>query len=76
MIIDSFERNAEDMVVAICGDTKHLLSWEFILNNKPQVGDVLSMAEEGLELAKQEEVKTEELFAAIEPEVIVVDPVI
>jgi hypothetical protein len=54
MKIDSFERNAEDKVVAICGSVKHVLSWDFVASMKPQVGDVLGVFEEGFSLVKQE----------------------
>ena len=54
MKIDSFERNAEDKVVAICGDVKHVLSWDFVSAMKPQVGDIIGIFEEGMTLVKQE----------------------
>ena len=39
MKIEAFERNDQDEVVAISGVRKVVLSWEYIIDNKPQVGD-------------------------------------
>ena len=69
MIIESFERNDDDMVVAI-GTEKIVLPWDYIEKRKPQVGDVVSIVdsepepvEEQLEI--QEEPASQE--AAISP---------
>ena len=40
MIIESFERNSDDMVVAV-GTEKIVLPWDYIEKHKPQVGDVV-----------------------------------
>jgi len=75
MIIESFERDADDQVIAVSGIHKRVLSWEFIIDNKPQVGDVLDFGAEEPTIVKQEDVKTEELFAPVE-EIAPVDPIV
>lgn len=39
MIIDSFERDADNQIWAICGTDKVQLSAEYIAKHKPQEGD-------------------------------------
>lgn len=39
MIIESFKRNEENEVVAVCGDKEIVLSEEYVAEHKPQVGD-------------------------------------
>lgn len=41
MIIESFKRNEENQVVAVCGDEEIVLSEEYIAEHKPQVGDTI-----------------------------------
>lgn len=62
MKIESFERNEEDKVVAINGNTKVVLSWEYVIKNKPQLGDFL-VSEEGVIVPVKEDPVFEELFA-------------
>ena len=52
MIIEAFERAADDSVVAICNGVKHILPWSFVIDNKPQVGDMLHEIEGGFALVE------------------------
>jgi hypothetical protein len=39
MIIDAFIRDEQQNVIAVCGKNQVPLSWAYIEENKPQVGD-------------------------------------
>ena len=39
MIIDAFIRDEQQNVIAICGDQQILLTWDYVVKHKPQVGD-------------------------------------
>lgn len=39
MIIDAFIRDPDNNVIAICGKKQVPLTWAYIEENKPQVGD-------------------------------------
>ena len=39
MIIDAFIRDPDNNIIAICGENQVPLSWDYIEENKPQVGD-------------------------------------
>jgi len=67
MKITDFERNAEDMVVAICGEIKHILSWDFVNEHKPQIGDFLAPIDGVVAFAKEEADKAEEVIAEVLP---------
>ena len=54
MKITDFERNAEDKVVAICGEVKHVLSWDFVVQHTPQIGDLIVATEEGIAFVGKE----------------------
>lgn len=73
MKIESFERNEEDKIVAINGDNKVVLSWEYVVKNKPQLGDFL-VSEEGVVVPVKENPDFEELFAEPVEEVEEVKP--
>jgi hypothetical protein len=49
MIIDSFKRDADDVVIAVCGDVEIPLTWQYIYDHKPQVGDELIFEEPKVE---------------------------
>jgi hypothetical protein len=39
MIIDAFIRDQDQNVIAICGKKQVPLTWDYITEHKPQVGD-------------------------------------
>jgi len=49
MIVDSFKRDEENEVIAICGDVEIPLTAEYIAQHKPQVGDELVFEEPSVE---------------------------
>jgi hypothetical protein len=77
MIIDSFERNADDAVVAICGGTKYVLPWSLVIDLKPQIGDDLIDLGDVYTIVKKEDLSIAEVAALHidEPATPVVDPV-
>jgi hypothetical protein len=68
MKIESFERNSADQVVAISGDTKVVLSWDYIMDYKPQVGDSFIIVD-GVPTPSSEVEEAVTEMAAIEVEV-------
>jgi len=45
MIIDAFIRDQDQNVIAICGKKQIPLTWDYIAEHKPQVGDEIVEAE-------------------------------
>jgi hypothetical protein len=49
MFIDSFKRDEDNEVIAICGDVEIPLTAAYIVANKPQIGDELIFDEPTVE---------------------------
>ena len=43
MIIESFKRNENNEVVAVCGEEEIVLPPEYIEEHKPQIGDTVEL---------------------------------